>query len=92
MDYGIYRLSNSTFTRSLIMKLTQLKKNQTARIVSIDAPKALRDRLLSFGIYPEEEIVLKEHSLAKKTFEIQAGDTLVALRFEEALLIEIEII
>ncbi|HHO41999.1 MAG TPA: ferrous iron transport protein A [Epsilonproteobacteria bacterium] len=74
------------------MKLTQLQKNQTAKVVGIDGPKSLRERLFSFGILPQEEIILKEYSLAKQTLEVLVGDTLVALRANEAMLIEIEII
>ncbi len=72
------------------MTLDRLKKGQSATIQSVRATKILKDRLLSFGIMQDEIIELKTYSLAKNTFEVQIGGTLVALREEEAKKIEVK--
>jgi ferrous iron transport protein A len=72
------------------MKLTDLKKGNRATIVKIDANKALKDRLSSFGIMRGEELTVKGCSLGKQTIEIEVGSTLIALRADEAKRIEIE--
>lgn len=66
------------------MVLSELKKGNRAEIVKIEAEKALRDRLSSFGIMPGEEITVKGCSIAKQTMEIEVGATLVAVRADEA--------
>jgi len=71
------------------MTLDKLKKGQKAVVVSIDAPKALKDRLTSFGLLKGEEIELKTHSLAKQTIEVAVGHTFVAIRDEEAKKIKV---
>ncbi len=72
------------------MKLTELTKGEKAEIIKIDAEKALRDRLTSFGVMRGEELLVKGCSLAKQTMEIEVGSTLIALRKDEAEKIEIE--
>lgn len=74
------------------MTVDKLKKGQNAIIKNINADKSLKDRLISFGIMQDENIELKTHSLAKNTFEVQVGGTLVALREDEAKKIEVKII
>jgi ferrous iron transport protein A len=72
------------------MHLIDLKKGDCATIVKIHAEKALRDRLTSFGVMRGEELVVKGCSLAKQTMEIEVGSTLIAVRANEAKMIEIE--
>ena len=72
------------------MVLNRLKKGESGKIVKIDADKALRDRLNSFGIVKGEKVTIREHSLAKQTIEIEIGTTLVVLRANEAEKIEIQ--
>jgi len=72
------------------MHLIDLKKGNKATIVKIHADKALRDRLTSFGVMRGEELIVKGCSLAKQTMEIEVGSTLIAVRADEAKLIEIE--
>ena len=72
------------------MNLTELSKGDKAQIIRIDAPKALKERLNSFGVMRGEEVLVKGCSLAKQTMEIEVGSTLIALRREEAQKIEIE--
>ncbi len=72
------------------MNAAQLKKGNRALIVKINADKVLKDRLNSFGIMREEELIIKGCSLAKQTIEIEVGSTLIALRKDEAEKIEVE--
>jgi ferrous iron transport protein A len=72
------------------MNLIDLQKGNRATILKIHADKALRDRLNSFGVMRGEELTIKGCSLAKQTIEIEVGSTLVALRADEAKLIEVE--
>jgi len=72
------------------MKLIELTKGDRGEIVKINADKALKDRLTSFGIMRGEELLVKGCSLAKQTMEIEVGSTLIALRADEAEKIEIE--
>jgi ferrous iron transport protein A len=74
------------------MTLDKLQKGQKAIVISINAPKALKDRLTSFGLLKGEEIELKTHSLAKQTFEVAIGHTFIAIRDEEAKKIKVNVI
>ena len=71
------------------MVLTDLHKGDKAVVKKIHAPKALRDRFLSFGLVPGEELTVKGCSLGRQTMEIEVGGTLIALRKEEAEKIEV---
>jgi len=72
------------------MVLSDLRKGNKAEVVKINAEKALKDRLSSFGVMRGEEIYIRGCSLAKKTMEIEVGSTLIALRADEASKIEVE--
>jgi len=72
------------------MHLIDLEKGNTATIVKIHAEKALRDRLTSFGVMRGEILTVKGCSLGKQTMEIEVGSTLIAVRANEAKLIEVE--
>jgi ferrous iron transport protein A len=72
------------------VRLNALEKEERAKIIRIHADKALKDRLLSFGIMPGEELTVKGHSLARQTIEIEVEGTLIALRACEAEKIEVE--
>ena len=72
------------------MHLIDLKKGNRATIIKIHAVKALKDRLSSFGVMRGEELTVKGCSLGKQTIEIEVGSTLIALRADEAKLIEVE--
>ncbi|HIQ28463.1 MAG TPA: ferrous iron transport protein A [Sulfurovum sp.] len=72
------------------MHLIDLEKGNRASISKIHAEKALRDRLTSFGVMRGEELTVKGCSLGKQTIEIEVGSTLIALRADEAKLIEVE--
>ncbi len=72
------------------MVLSDLVKNERAIIVRINADRALKDRLLSFGVIKGEELKVKGCSIGKQTMEIDVSGTLLALRKEEADKIEVE--
>ncbi|RLA78904.1 MAG: ferrous iron transport protein A [Epsilonproteobacteria bacterium] len=72
------------------MKLIDLTKDSRAEILKINAEKALKDRLQSFGVMRGEEILVKGCSLAKQTMKIEIGSTLIALRRDEAEKIEVK--
>lgn len=72
------------------MVLSDLHKGDKAEIVKINADKALKDRLTSFGVMRGETLLIKGCSLARQTMEIEIGSTLIALRADEAGKIEIE--
>jgi len=71
------------------MYLIDLQKSDKATIVKIHADKALKDRFNSFGVMRGEELTVKGCSLAKQTMEIKVGSTLIAVRADEAKLIEV---
>ena len=72
------------------MILSELTKGNRAVIVKINADKALKDRLTSFGVMRGEELTVKGCSIAKQTMEIEVGSTLIAVRSDEADKIEVE--
>lgn len=72
------------------MVLSELHKGDKAEILKINADKALKDRLTSFGVMRGETLYIKGCSLAKQTMEIEIGSTLIALRADEAGKIEVE--
>ena len=71
------------------MVLSELHKGDKAEIITINADKALKDRLTSFGVMRGETLVIKGCSLARQTMEIEVGSTHIALRAEEASKIEV---
>jgi ferrous iron transport protein A len=72
------------------MVLSELHKGDKAEIININADKALKDRLISFGVMRGETLVIKGCSLARQTMEIEVGSTHIALRAEEAKKIEVK--
>lgn len=72
-------------------KLTECKKGSNCTIVKLHASGPLKQRLLSFGMMKGVEIELLEYSATKSTIEIKVGKMRIALRKEEAELIEVEI-
>ncbi len=72
------------------MILSELTKGEKAEIIKINADKALRDRLSSFGVMKGEELTVKGCSIAKQTMEIEVGSTLIAVRADEADKIEVK--
>jgi ferrous iron transport protein A len=72
--------------------LIDCKKGCRVGVVKLSAPKELKQRLISFGIMKEAVIEVLEHAPRKSTIEIKVGKMRIALRAEEAELIEVKTI
>jgi len=72
------------------MKLSELKKGDSAKIIAINASEDLKSRLRSFGVVKGSELTVETYSLAHKTIEVMVDDTLIGLRSIEAEDIEVE--
>jgi ferrous iron transport protein A len=71
------------------MVLTDLAKGEKAVIKKINANGELRHRFNSFGLHRGTDVYVDEYTISKATFKIIAGNTLIALRANEAKMIEI---
>ena len=70
--------------------LLDCKKACRVKVLKLNAATDLKQRLISFGIMKEAEIEVLEHAPRKSTIEIKVGKMRIALRAEEAELIEVE--
>lgn len=70
-------------------KLSECKKGCIVQIVKIHAKDELKQRLISFGIMRNEKVEVLELAPTKGSIEIIIGKTRVALRAQEAELIEV---
>ncbi len=70
--------------------LLDCKKACRVKVLKLNAKDDLKQRLISFGIMKEAEIEVLEHAPAKKTIEVKVGKMRIALRDQEAELIEVE--
>ena len=77
--------------KQLMTLLTACSKGGTATVVRINASGALKQRLISFGLMKGVEVQMLECSATKSTYEIKVGSMRLALRREEAELIEVEV-
>ena len=59
-------------------------------VKKLNAPSDLKQRLISFGIMKETVLEVMEHAPAKSTIEVRVGKVKIALRAQEAELIEVE--
>jgi ferrous iron transport protein A len=58
--------------------------------MKLNAPKELKQRLISFGIMKEAVIEVLEHAPRKSTIEVKVGKMRIALRAEEAEMVEVK--
>jgi ferrous iron transport protein A len=65
-------------------------KGAKVKVTKINAEYNLKQRLISFGVMKGAEVEVLEHAPRKKTIEIKVGKMRIALRGEEAELIEVE--
>ena len=72
------------------MQLAQCNKKCHVKVVKINAHKELRQRLISFGIIKDADLEILAVAPAKSTMEVRVGKMRLALRKEEAQLIEVE--
>ena len=70
--------------------LNDCKKACKVKVVKLNAPTDLKQRLISFGIMKETLIEVLEYAPAKSTIEVKVGKMRIALRAQEAKLIEVE--
>lgn len=69
--------------------LSSCEKGSIATVVKNNATGALKQRLISFGLMRGSKIEILECALGKQTIEIRVDKMVIALRNEEAELIEV---
>ena len=71
-------------------KLIECDRGDKVRVVKLKAHNELKQRLIAFGLMKEVVVEVLEQAPRKKTIEIKVGKMRLALRAEEAELIEVE--
>ncbi|WP_297442376.1 FeoA family protein [Sulfurimonas sp.] len=71
-------------------KLLDCNKGEEVKVVKLNAEYDLKQRFISFGIMKNAKIKVLEQAPRKKTIEIKVGKMRIALRAEEAQMIEVE--
>lgn len=66
-----------------------LSKNETATIKKLHGSAALKMRLISLGVTPHAALTVLECAASKQTIQIEVGDVRLALRENEAKLVEV---
>lgn len=74
------------------MDLSQAKKSEKLKIVQIHAQSILKKRLSTLGVIAGKEVEVLEMTIQKNTIKIGIGLGSIALRLDEAKLIEVEIL
>lgn len=69
--------------------LIDCKKSCKVKVTKINAKDELKQRLISFGIIKEATIEVLEHAPRKSTIEVKVGKMRIALRAQEAQLVEV---
>jgi len=70
-------------------RLIDSAKGEKVKVLKLDVAYDLKQRLISFGIMKDTVIQMLEYAPRKKTVEIKVGKMRIALREEEAELIEV---
>jgi len=70
--------------------LKDCNKACKVKVIKLHASTDLKQRLISFGIMKESVIEVLEHAPAKSTIEVKVGKMRIALRAQEAELIEVK--
>ncbi|MDF1883941.1 ferrous iron transport protein A [Sulfurimonas sp. SAG-AH-194-C21] len=60
------------------------------KVIKLNTKGDLKQRLISFGIMKETVLEVLEHAPGKSTIEIKVGKMRIALRAQEAQLIEVQ--
>ena len=71
-------------------KLLECQKGERVIVKKLNAANELKQRLISFGIMKEAELEVLELAPRKKTIEVKVGKMRIALRAEEAELVEVQ--
>ena len=74
----------------MMKTLNDCKKACVVKVIKLNAKDDLKQRLISFGIMKEAIIEVLEHAPAKSTIEIKVGKMRVALRAQEAEMVEVK--
>lgn len=73
--------------------LYDLKQGERGLVKKINSSdRDLKERLISFGITKDSQIVMKHCNANRKNIEISVDKSFVALREQEAKVIEIEVL
>lgn len=72
--------------------LSTCQRGEKLKVLKLNAPTELKQRLISFGIMKEALLEVLEHAPGKSTVEVKVGKMSIALRAEEASMIEVETI
>jgi len=72
--------------------LIDCNKGCKVKVLKINAQSDLKQRLISFGIMKEAVIDILEHAPGKSTIEVKVANMRIALRAQEAQMIEVEIL
>ncbi len=70
--------------------LKDCEKACRVKVLKLNTSGDLKQRLISFGIMKESVLEVLEHAPAKSTIEVKIGKMRIALRAQEAELIEVE--
>ena len=70
--------------------LTNCPRGCETTIIKLHATGPLKQRLVSFGIMKGAKVTLMEYAPRKSTVEVKVGKMRLALRKEEAEMIEVE--
>lgn len=73
------------------MRLSEVAINTQVIIKKIKCNEELKKRFYSFGIVQGAELFIEATSMKKNTIEINIENTHIALRYDEAQTIEVEI-
>jgi ferrous iron transport protein A len=74
------------------MCLLQMKIGEIAAVDAVNVDGALRQRLLAMGLTPHAQISVKHFGWFKSPVQVMINRTLIALRKDEAALIEVHTI
>ncbi len=74
---------------SFMKTITSCQRATPYKIVKNHAKGSLKERLMSLGLIKGVELQLLEYAPAKSTLEVKIGKMRIALRKEEAELIEV---
>jgi ferrous iron transport protein A len=73
------------------MNLTDLKRNETAKVCSLrNLEKTYTDRLMDVGIYESAEVTLLNVLAMGRLYLVEVDDIEICIRKEDALLIEVK--
>ena len=71
-------------------KLIDCEKGEKVKVSKLNADYDLKQGLISFGVMKDTVIQVLEQAPRKKTIEVKVGKMRIALRAEEAKLVEVE--